>query len=51
MLDLLVTGECFYKVTIPKIGETPDIEVEEDLGGPPPAPPTTPPAPPAKPVA
>ena len=27
MLDLLVTGECFYKVTIPKIGETPDIEV------------------------
>lgn len=31
--------------------ETPDIEIEEDLGGPPPAPPTTPPAPPAKPVA
>ena len=27
ILDLLVTGECFYKVTIPKIGETPDIEV------------------------
>ena len=27
MLDLLVAGECFYKVTIPKIGETPDIEV------------------------
>ena len=27
MLDLLVAGECFYKTTIPEIGETPDIEV------------------------
>lgn len=26
-LDLLVTGQCYYRVTLDKMGETPDIEV------------------------
>lgn len=30
-LDILIVGQCFYKITIPRKGETPDIEILNPL--------------------